>query len=185
MVKRSDPKQMPKDDSVESLGTEAWNVADGYTKLKILRQLIQLDRFENIAIYGTEDMDSPTDLPYDLNKLNMRRAEALNRMLTTLQQLIGNVKFAIKKDNQWKVEVFIERLENIEEVIEDISEIDEDLVNHEIIIEINEEHFKNCLKILRQIKTDLNFPINEAGLIFKQSDEVDLEALMKDIVEGG
>ena len=29
-----------------NLGTDAWNVADGYTKLKILRQLIMFDRWD-------------------------------------------------------------------------------------------------------------------------------------------
>ena len=32
-----------------NLGTDNWNVADGYTKIKILKQLIFLDRFDTIA----------------------------------------------------------------------------------------------------------------------------------------
>jgi len=38
-------------------GSDAWNVADGYTKLKILRQLIMLDRWDTIAQFGTEEFD--------------------------------------------------------------------------------------------------------------------------------
>jgi len=48
-------------------GSDAWNVADGYTKLKILRQLIMLDRWDTIAQFGTEEIDE--DVSYSDNQL--------------------------------------------------------------------------------------------------------------------
>ncbi len=54
-------------------GSDAWNVADGYTKLKILRQLIMLDRWDTIAQFGTEEIDE--DIIYTNNQLKKRRVE--------------------------------------------------------------------------------------------------------------
>ncbi len=45
-----------------TLGSDAWNVADGYTKIKILRLLIQLDRYDTIAQFGTEEFDEDLQL---------------------------------------------------------------------------------------------------------------------------
>lgn len=169
-------------DNALSLGSQAWNVADGYTKIKILRHLVQLDRYENLAMYGTEDME---DFPYDANTISSRRQEALNRFLTTLRQLLGNVKFALKKEDRTRVDFYIERVDFVEKVLDGISYVEENMATKETFLRINEEHFGNCLKSLRSIKDEINFPINNAGLIFRGSDEIDLDKIMTDIVEGG
>jgi len=51
-----------------NLGTDTWNVADGYTKLKILRQLIMLDRWETTAQFGTEEIDEDNIYNNNQNK---------------------------------------------------------------------------------------------------------------------
>ena len=84
------------DDGI-SLGTDAWNVADGFTKIKILRQMIMLDRWETIAEFGTEEVDE--DRSYDNNQIKKRRVEGLERFVSTLKQLIGNTKFAMRKQD--------------------------------------------------------------------------------------
>lgn len=169
-------------DQTLSLGSQAWNVADGYTKIKILRHLVLLDRYENIALYGTDDME---ELPYDHSTLSRRREEAIKRFLSTLRQLLGNVKFALKKDDRPKVTVYLDRIENVESVINGVSFIEENMITKEIDLCINEHHFGVCMKVLQTIKDEINFPINDAGLIFKGSDEIDLDKIMNDIVEGG
>lgn len=188
MAKRgkwSDPHKLPKDHTIDSLGSEAWNVADGYMKLKVLRQLIQIDRFENIALYGSDDMDDATDLPYDNNNLNLRRFEAFKRLISMLRQLISNTRFAIKSGHLSRIENFLERIRNVEAVSDNVIIVRENFVTHEVEVEVNDDHFNNCIAVLQSIKTELNFPLNKAGLIFKQGDEVDLDQIMKDIIDGG
>ena len=40
-----------------TLGKDVWNVADGFTKFKILKWMIMLDKLEMVAIYGCEDIE--------------------------------------------------------------------------------------------------------------------------------
>ena len=170
-------------DGAMSLGSDAWNVADGYTKLKILKQLIYLDRYENIALYGTDDIDE--ELGLDQNTLNKRRETALFRYISTLRQLLGNVKFAIRVDDHPKIKVFQADIDEVDKYSAGVSYTETNQISHETILVINEEHMRNLVTVLQQIKNDINVPINKAGLIFKGSDEVDLDKIMAEIEAGG
>lgn len=166
-----------------NLGTDAWNVADGYTKLKILRQLIMLDRWDTIAQFGTEEIDE--DAPYTPNQIRKRRVEALQRFHSTIKQLLGNVIFAMKKSDQVIIEKLLKRIKNVEEYLAQTHKEVSDPVDHDLVFEINEKLFKMILDIMQEVKDQLNTPLNNAGLIFRASEEVDLDKIMADIVEGG
>lgn len=166
-----------------SLGSEAWNIADGYTKIKILKLLIEIDLYETIALFGYKDLDDPIAtkqyIPY-------RRVEGIQRVLFCLKQLVGNCEFAIRvKADKTRVKKIIERIENIEKFMDGICDETYNALTKEVELKVNEKHFNNIFNILRQLKDELNFPINKAGLIFKQSDEMDLDKMMQGIVEGG
>jgi hypothetical protein len=168
-------------EGVIGMETQAWNIADGFTKIKILRILIELDLYETIAMFGKQDMSEPVDtgeMPY-------RRVEGFDRMLFSLKQLVSNCKFAIKKEEDKKIlNSFIERLNEVEKVRSGISmEIKNDLTK-EVDMMINEEHFMKCLNVLRVIKGDLNTVLNQAGLIFKSGDELNLDDFMRSLEEG-
>ncbi|GAI82623.1 unnamed protein product, partial [marine sediment metagenome] len=144
-----------------SLGTEAWNVADGYTKIKILRLLIKLDQYETIAKFGTEELDE--EMILNKNQLAQRRVNGLDRMIFILDQLIGNVKFALKVGSKDIIIGFEERIINVKEVSSGVFRSSENMINHEVDISINNKLFNLCFEILKSIKDDLNFPINQAG----------------------
>jgi hypothetical protein len=164
-----------------SLGTQAWNIADGFTKIKILRLLIELDVHETIAMFGRKDMEEYVDF----EDISLKRKEALNRMIFSLKQLIGNCKFSIEKKDQMAMEGFILRINNVEKVIGGIMFTYNNDVTKEVEYRINEPHFMVCFDILKDIKDEINIPINKAGLIFRKSEDVDLDAIMKNIIEGG
>lgn len=165
-----------------SLGTQAWNIADGFTKIKILRLLIQLDLDEETAMFGRKDDTEMVD-PYNFPQ---KRVEGFNKMLFHLDQLIGNCRFSIEKgDDEKTISGMIARIRNVEDVSDGIATITRNDVTKEEEIMINELHFKTCFDILRNVKDELNFPINRAGLIFRQSDEMDLDKIMNEIIEGG
>jgi hypothetical protein len=169
-------------EGVVSLGTQAWNIADGYTKIKILRLLIQLDVDEEIAMFGRKD--DGDQVPDEM--INQRRVESFEKMIFHLRQLIGNCRFSIEKgDDEKTVSAFMERLNNVENVANGIADWKINDVTKENSLVINYEHFRSCFDILRSIKDELNFPINRAGLIFRQSDEIDLDKIMADIEQGG
>lgn len=166
-----------------SLGTDAWNVADGYTQIKILRLLIQLDRYETIAQFGTEEIGE--DIVFGDNDINRRRVEALQRLQSSTKQLLGNTLFAIRSDDRSKIQDLLDRLETLDEFIPRSFNQKVDGVTHEEFFEINEKLFKKILDVLSDIKIQLNIPLNNAGLIFRASEEVDLDKIMNDIIEGG
>jgi hypothetical protein len=169
-------------EGVVSLGTQAWNIADGYTKIKILRLLIQLDVDEEIAMFGRKD--DGDIIPPDM--VNQRRVESFEKMIFHLRQLIGNCRFSIEKGNDEVIVAgFIERLENVENVANGIADWKINDVTKENTLDINDEHFRKCFDVMRSIKDELNFPVNRAGLIFRQSDEMDLDKIMNDIIQGG
>jgi len=164
-------------------GSDAWNVADGYTKLKILRQLIMLDRWDTIAQFGTEEIDE--DVSYSDNQLKKRRVEGLERLHSTINQLLGNVLFAIKKEDQDIIKALVDRVKNIEEFIPKAFEQKEDVISHSVEFKINNDVFNQIIVILQDVKDKLNTPLNNAGLIFRPSEEIDLDKIMNEIIEGG
>ena len=171
------------DESTVGIGSQAWNIADGYTKIKILRIIIQLDLDEEIAMFGRKDdteLISHEELPY-------KRVEGFHKFIFHLKQLVGNCKFAIEKRSteELMLENFIKRIDNVDNVGDGISDIFINDITKESELRIHEKHFKKCFDILREIKDELNFPINRAGLIFRQSDELDIDDIMRDIEEGG
>jgi len=166
-----------------SLGTDAWNIADGFTKIKILRLLIQIDLDEELAMFGKRDDQDAT--PPQM--IPQRRIESFEKMLFHLRQLIGNCKFSIAKGglDDTLLTQYMERLKMVEEFSGACADWKINDITKENSLEINEDHFRKSFNILRTIKDDLNFPLNRASLIFRQSDEMDLDKIMRDIVEGG
>ena len=166
-----------------SVGTEAWNVADGFTKLKILKNLVFMDRYELVALYGSEEMDYEAISQSELNK---RRVNGLKRMSSCLRLVLGNVKFAINKKNlKEEINNYMRRWEQVNEVLNDTYYTNQNFVNRTSTLEIDEELFNYCLDILRNLKDDLNFPLNNSGLIFRENEEIDLDKIENDIVYGG
>lgn len=162
--------------------SEAWNVAKGFTTLKILQPMVALDRYENIALYGSVEMD---DFPNGLPDVSERRVIGLRRFLTTLRQLIGNVQFAMKWEDRGRIQIYVDRINMVERVLDGVSSHEENTVTHEKEFVINEKFFNHCFKILREIKDSFNFQMNKANLIFRISEDIDLDSLMADISEGG
>lgn len=171
-----------KSEDAVGLGTQAWNIADGFTKIKILRLIIQLDLDEEIALFGRKDDLDQTpfeEIPY-------KRVESFEKFIFHLRQLIGNCKFAIEKGIDEKIiQQFEERIDQVEAVSDGIASFFVNEVTKENSLSINEKHFKSCMTILQNIKNELNFPVNRAGLIFRQGEELDLDQVMRSIEEGG
>ena len=165
------------------LGTDPYNVADGFTKLKILKLLYQLDLWDTIAQFGTENLDE--DVVMDLNQINKRRVEGLERFISILRQLIGNVYFALRKEDIKQIDSFKDRIKNAQESLPSLYKVSGGDKFNDEEFKINEPLFQKILLILQEVKDKINIPLNKAGLIFRQSEEMDLDKLMEDIVHGG
>ena len=167
------------------LGTDPYNVADGYTKLKILKLLYSLDVWDTVAQFGTENLDEEVLMQMNVNQIKKRRVEGLERFLSTTRQLIGNVVFALKKEDLYIIESYKIRIANIQEMMPQLYKVSTGDQFNDEEFEINEVLFKAILLILQEIKDEINTPLNKAGLIFRQSEEMDLDKMMEEIVGGG
>ena len=107
------------------------------------------------------------------------------RYVSTLRQLLGNVKFAIRVEDHPKIKMFQGEINEVEEYLGGVSFSETNQISHETRLIINEDHMRNLIGILQRIKNDINVPINKAGLIFKGSDEIDLDKIMAEIEAGG
>ena len=170
-----------KGESTVGLGTQAWNIADGFTKIKILRLIIQLDLDEEIAMFGSKD--DQEQIPYE--QIPYKRVESFEKFIFHLRQLIGNCKFAIERGLDEKIISQIEdRIDQVDAVGNGIASQSFNDITKENNLVINETHFKKCFTILQNIKNELNFPVNRAGLIFRQGETLDLDAIMRGIEDG-
>ena len=164
--------------------SDAWNVAQGYTHLKILKPLVETDKLVKIAIYGTENIEDSFNVPDQL-KINMR-IEAINRLIDILKEIIENSDFAMNlKGTSDKLKELEKNVLNVEEVISGISKITTDQRTQESIIRIDEQHFRLCLEELRKVKKEIQVPLNKNSLIFPMSDEINLEKLKDELIHGG
>jgi hypothetical protein len=165
-------------------GNEAWNVAQGYTHLKILKGLVEMDDYVVMAIYGTLKIDNSFVTP-EFIKVKLR-IEAINRLVDKIFEVIENAEFAMtNKNTREHLQSLFKRTELVESVLNGIARTVIDQRTQESKIMINEDHFWACLNELRSIKKLLPHPLNANNLIFPSSDEIDLDKIKTDLIEGG
>jgi len=162
-------------------GSNVWTIADAFSKLKIFKPLFEADVYEMIAQYGTEDI---TDIvPPEM--IPSRRIEGLYRLKDCLKMVIENANFIIHKKDRKDFESLRKHLYFIETIIEGIYVREQNHINHSETITINEEFFNKVLRGLQKIKEQINTPLNNASIIFRQSEDMSFEDLLNDIASGG
>lgn len=164
-----------------SAGSEAWSVADVYAKISIFKPLLDCTRCEMSANYGKEEMNE--DIPIEV--IPHRRIESLYRFVDNLRIVFENTNFIIRKEDRPQFVSLRKHLDFIEKILPAVAIEEENYLTHLKQTIINEEHFRKCLRSLQKIKEELITPLNNAGIIFRQSDQFDINDLMDELVEGG
>lgn len=165
-------------------GSDAWNVAQGYTHLKILKPLVEMDKLVKIALYGTENIEESSMIDEQIK--TQMKIEAMNRLIDTLREIIENSNFAMnQKETKNSLKKLTIRIEQVESVIGGISKTTLDQRTGESQIILNGDHFWICLEELRSIKKEIPEPLNQNSLIFPMSDEIDLDKLKDQFIYGG
>lgn len=168
--------------SIET-GSDNWNVADVYSKIKIMRVLQFFDDLSRIAEFGTINIEDVSEYPE--NFIKRKRVEALQRYFSEIKLLIRNTYFAVKKEGKEAFDSYDNRLNNIKEFLSKCySTYAGDNYNEESI-DIKEEMFSKILDIFNDIVREMYIHLNKASLIFRESEEVDLDKIVEDIVQGG
>lgn len=152
-----------------------WNVAKGYSETKILKHLIDLDEYENVALYGVVELPDEYIVEEDIK--NRSRIKALKRLMTTLLMIIGNTKFVMKKkrlNTELKqLEAYQKSLKNLLKLVSVTYSETIDEVKGIKILKIYEDKFQKLLEVVLVIKEEINSPIDKANLIYMGSEIVD------------
>ena len=164
--------------------TSSWNIADPYAKL-IFQGISELRGLVTIATYGVDDMATELFVNPEIKKRN--RINALNRLIDCEREIFETAKFQCmkKKKTKLRYEVLKKRLNFILNVISGCFSQTRDERSNTKRIEINEEHFNLCLESLRGIKEELPILLDEAGLVFPRSDDIDIQTIKERFISGG
>ena len=163
--------------------SDAWNMADGWIKLKVLMHFVVCDKLILIAQFGAESIEESIYLDEPLKV--RARIEGLTRLITQTRLIFAGSKFALKKAGKEEIESFKKRIDEVEKLLSGIQKRTGDIRTNAEGIEINEEHFNLSLKELRDILEELATPLNASGLIFPTSDETDLDKIKDELIFGG
>lgn len=164
-------------------GTEAWNIAQHFTGFSIALPLKDLNDLEDIARFGSIGIDD--DMVMTEDHIDKRRAEAVKRYWQKLKQIVSDTLFKVKKEDRSEAEIIYEWLLKLPKYFDGLLTLKTNTVSNEDSIEVNEEFLIEMLNKLAEAKKRYLFILDRTGLIFRQSDEVDLEKLMNDYVHGG
>lgn len=164
--------------------TETWNNAKGFSAYFVLFPLIECRRLIKICLFGVEEIGQ--DVGTNKSSLNENKINAINRLLQELIQICEDNDFVFDKTTREKyLKPLANELYEIEKVIDGISYESTDQRNQTGQIEINKEHFDLCFRELRTIFSKVKTPLNMKNLIFPAGDDLDLDKLKEDIIEGG
>jgi len=180
-VKGFQPKQV--EDGGVHTGTEAWNIAQYYTGFSIAVPLRELNELEDIARFGTLRMDD--DIIMSDDRIEKRRADALQRYWNKLKQIILDTIFKVKHKDKKEAQEIYDRVVDCAKYFDALLEVREDAINHDDKIILNEKFFALIIDYLNARKREYLYVLDRTGLIFRETDEVDLDKLSSDFVHGG
>jgi len=167
---------MPKKDGEDYVVSESgnWNIADQYTKNKIMRPLNRCDYYEDIAYFGyesiAEELGNYQSPPNDLVKI-----KAMKRLIMELIRVIDNAKFALKKGKTRKTALeYKANLKKLHKALPNIVRISKNRVEGTSVVTIsNLALFEEILSKISEIKSKINEPLNANHLIFVDKEEFD------------
>lgn len=169
--------------------TGNWNVADSFSKVKIMAPLAKCEVYEDIALHGYEDfVEELMNVGVSTDELRIR---ALNRLINELIKLSKNVKFAMRtKTTKGDLERMKKKLYKLrDDIFPKTFKKQSDQSAGITYLKINKELFQFTLEKVSELKSDINTPLNQNHLIFTDREEFDpvafKERLKKRIVEQG
>ncbi len=173
---------MPKKDGDDYVISETgnWNVADQYTKSKIMRPLNLCDYYEDIARFGYESIAEEL-INYQAPPNDVIRIKAIKRLILELIRLIDNSKFALKKSGtKQTILEYKGLLKKILPLIPQVVHISKNDIEGTTQVTISKPAlFEEILEKISGIKSKINEPLNQNHLIFTDTEEFDPVAFKK------
>jgi len=162
-----------KNSTEKEMESSAWNISKDYTHSLILNNLIDIQKYRTIAVFGFSRIDSDIFVK-DENLRNSARLSALKRLTDTMKALIYFSRFALKTPEHKKAFIdYLKRLEKIEDNFWKLRD-DKKRGNKTIGLLLHENFFDKIIQEISSLINQIINVLNECGLIFKQEERKDL-----------
>lgn len=173
---------MAKRDRDDISETGNWNVADQYSKLKIMRYLYLSDEYANIAKFGSANLIEEIESSLIEYPIDSLRLKGFRRLVDCLITLIDNCLFAIKnKKDKEELEGYNKELGRIYKIIKILFRPATNQRTKEYKETIIAERYDKILERVLEIKREINGPLNRSHLIFTDKEEFDPVAYKKEV----
>lgn len=177
---------MSKNNKDEAMISELgnWNVASDFVREKIMKPLIKIDMFEDLAEKGYESIAEELYFwyapPNDVVKI-----KGFRWMIDEMIKLILNAKFALKKSGtKATILKYKKQLEEIKGVLPHLIKITHNSITKTQNVSItNQTIYYELLDKVKEIKSKINEPLNKNNLIFVDSEEFDPQAYKEQIMK--
>lgn len=160
-----------------------WNVADKFSKVKIMLPLAKCEFYEDLAQFGYESFIDELVNWYNI-PVDVVRLKGLTRLIKELLRICKNTKFAMKKAGTKKeLEDLEKKLEEIQKVLPALYKIQFSNVKKTKTLVLIHDKFEIVLNKVIEIKSQINDPLNKNDLIFISKEEFDPKAFKKSLME--
>lgn len=177
---------MAKDDIFdESTVSETgnWNVADKFSKVKIMLPMAKCEFYEDLAEFGYENFIDELVSWYKIPQ-DVIRIKGLTRLVKELLRLCKNTMFAMKKaGTKEEMQEYETKLEAINKILPALYKIKTNHVQKSRELVIIPEKFEKVLAKVIELKSLMNGPLNQNDLIFVSKEEFDPKAFKKGLME--
>ncbi len=170
---------MPKKDAStgESIVSDSgnWNVASDFAKIKIMMPLSKCEYYEDISTFGYETIIEEL-MGYQIEN-DFVRYTGLKRLVKELLKVCKNSRFAMKKPGTKKaLGEYEDKLKQIKKILPSLVEVKKNHIDKTNNIYIIPLKFDKVLEIVLELKSSINFPLNQNHLIFTDKPEFDPHA---------
>jgi len=119
------------------------------------------------------------------DQIDKRRADAVKRYWQKLRQIVADTLFKVKFKDKEEAQTTLTYLQKIPPFFDALLSVNSDTINHEDKIKVNEEFLITLLDKLVEKKQAYLSILDKAGLIFRETDEVNLDQMTSEFVQGG
>lgn len=153
----------------EEQGSNTYNISLGYVTKLILDNMVDLQEFLNIAVFGATKIEADVFMTNE-NLRAQSRLKGLKRAIYTLINIIRAGKFIVKKNDIESFKLHVLRLLKIEKNCWRLR-LERKKGRKLVELSIDEDLFDKIFDELNSIIDEVNRSLNSVGIIFSVRDE--------------
>ena len=136
--------------------SKTWNVSQGYTHQLILKRIVNIEKYRELAIFGFANLEADLFVQ-NLNLRSQARIHALKILIDSIKSLIYFSKFSLKEKEQ--NEKFDEHLKRLLKIEKNLFRLKLETTRGGKLreLDIDEDFFEKIISEIDKIVDDINF----------------------------